>query len=380
MASADLAAYRAIRTATRRRGDLLSRPLVLARGRLQLPADRHRHAAPDTGNTRRFPQHYRGQSAVLLVAVTLPWAGNLLYLAGWSPSPGLDPTSVVFLLSGLAFAFGRTRYHIFDLVPVARDVLIEAMRDAVIVIDVRRRLVTLNDLQARHTDRPLYATLLGRDRRVSTAWRHRHRIVAERGSGALPARADGRIVSPCSACLPGLSNRVSQVMYSYLRDPLRGSAEYETSSTRGRNRRWASRSVVVRAWTRWCAAAIWRRDGRAGICLASGRAAACVCAALLAADGLALVLMLIASALTLVTPYLIKIAIDEHIARRDFAGLSRDRAADRGRVCGHLHGLGRAALSAGLGRPARAGDAARAAVSPSAGAVARLPRYAISSA
>ncbi|MBA3390961.1 MAG: ABC transporter ATP-binding protein [Rubrobacter sp.] len=38
---------------------------------------------------------------------------------------------------------------------------------------------------------------------------------------------------------------------------------------------------------------------------------------------LALLLMLIASGLTLVTPYLIKIAIDEHIARRDLAGLSQ---------------------------------------------------------
>lgn len=38
---------------------------------------------------------------------------------------------------------------------------------------------------------------------------------------------------------------------------------------------------------------------------------------------LALLLMLLASALTLVTPYLIKIAIDEYIQRRDLAGLSR---------------------------------------------------------
>ncbi len=38
---------------------------------------------------------------------------------------------------------------------------------------------------------------------------------------------------------------------------------------------------------------------------------------------LALLLMLLASALTLLTPYLIKIAIDEHMLRRDLAGLSR---------------------------------------------------------
>lgn len=93
---------------------------------------------------RRFPQHYRGQSAVLILAAALPWAGNLLYLAGWSPAVGLDPTSAVFLLSGVAFAVGLAHYRIFDLVPVARDVLIEAMRDAVIVVDERRRIVDLN--------------------------------------------------------------------------------------------------------------------------------------------------------------------------------------------------------------------------------------------
>ena len=37
----------------------------------------------------------------------------------------------------------------------------------------------------------------------------------------------------------------------------------------------------------------------------------------------ALVLMLITSALTLATPYLVKIAIDQHIARGDAMGLAR---------------------------------------------------------
>lgn len=93
---------------------------------------------------RRFPPHYYGQSVVLLFAAALPWIGNLLYLLGWSPIVGMDPTSVVFLLSGIAFAVGLARYRIFDLVPVARDLLIEAMRDGLIVVDQRRRIVDLN--------------------------------------------------------------------------------------------------------------------------------------------------------------------------------------------------------------------------------------------
>ena len=84
---------------------------------------------------------------------------------------------------------------------------------------------------------------------------------------------------------------------------------------------------------------------------------------------LALVLMLVASALTLLTPYLIKVAIDQHIAGGDTAGPDSTIALlTAAAFVGIYADLGHPALSAGLGGPASAGRRARAAVPPSAGA------------
>ncbi len=51
------------------------------------------------------PQKYRGQMALLLVALLAPWVGNVLYLGGFSPLPEyVDITPMAFAVTGLAAA------------------------------------------------------------------------------------------------------------------------------------------------------------------------------------------------------------------------------------------------------------------------------------
>jgi PAS domain S-box-containing protein len=85
---------------------------------------------------------YRGQTAVMLIAVVAPWIGNALYLSGLVIV--IDLTSVAFTVSGLMFAWGLLRFQLLDLVPVARALLIESMADGVVVLDARNRIVDLN--------------------------------------------------------------------------------------------------------------------------------------------------------------------------------------------------------------------------------------------
>jgi PAS domain S-box-containing protein len=92
----------------------------------------------------RTPQVYRGQIAALLTAAFLPWAANGIYMAGLSPFPGLDLTPFAFALASLAIAWGLLRYRLLDIAPVARDVAIENLRDALITTDARQRIVDLN--------------------------------------------------------------------------------------------------------------------------------------------------------------------------------------------------------------------------------------------
>ena len=99
------------------------------------------------------PGLVRRQCIAVLVAVLAPWAGNLLYVSGLSPFGHLDLTPFAFTLSGLAITWGLFRLRLLDIVPVARDAVLESMGDAVIVLDGQGRIVDLN---------PAAVTLVGR--------------------------------------------------------------------------------------------------------------------------------------------------------------------------------------------------------------------------
>jgi signal transduction histidine kinase len=91
-----------------------------------------------------FPRIYRRQAVIVLLGLAIPWIGNATYLAGWSPVPGLDLTPLAFTLSGVVCAWGMFRFQLFDLVPVARDAVIESMVDGVIVLDAYDRIADIN--------------------------------------------------------------------------------------------------------------------------------------------------------------------------------------------------------------------------------------------
>ena len=86
----------------------------------------------------------RKQSSALLIAAAFPWIGGILYAAGITLTPGLNLAPVSFVMVGVVLAVGVSPLHLFDLVPVARDVLIEGMSDGVLVIDADRQIVDIN--------------------------------------------------------------------------------------------------------------------------------------------------------------------------------------------------------------------------------------------
>jgi PAS domain S-box-containing protein len=92
----------------------------------------------------RFHQRYRRQMTGLIAGLLIPWIANALYLSGWSPLPGVDPTPLAFTLTGVVYALSVFRHGLLDLVPVARHVLIESMADGVLVLDVENRVIDIN--------------------------------------------------------------------------------------------------------------------------------------------------------------------------------------------------------------------------------------------
>lgn len=92
----------------------------------------------------RYPQLYRNQVGALIAGTVATLAGNVIYLAGLSPVKGLDTTPFGFVVTGLIYALTIFRLQFFDLVPVAREALIENMADGVLVLDGQNRIVDIN--------------------------------------------------------------------------------------------------------------------------------------------------------------------------------------------------------------------------------------------
>ncbi len=102
----------------------------------------------------RYPNLYRGQAASLLIAVAMPWIGNLLYLTGLNPVPRLDLTPFMFGISTASMAFGIFRFRLIDLMPIASDMVLENMSDGVIVVDAQSRVVDINPVAASWLGQP----------------------------------------------------------------------------------------------------------------------------------------------------------------------------------------------------------------------------------
>ena len=90
------------------------------------------------------PRVFARQSAVLVAGVTLVWAGFAATLVPRNPLLGLDVPAFACSIAGILFLWGLTRGRMPALSPIARDMLVEAMPDGLIVEDTRGRVVDAN--------------------------------------------------------------------------------------------------------------------------------------------------------------------------------------------------------------------------------------------
>jgi len=88
------------------------------------------------------PQLYHGQVGALLIGALAPWVGNVLYVSGLNPF--LDLTPLCFTITGIAMTWGLIRFRLLVIIPMACDVVVENMSDAVIMMDTQNRIVGLN--------------------------------------------------------------------------------------------------------------------------------------------------------------------------------------------------------------------------------------------
>jgi signal transduction histidine kinase len=94
---------------------------------------------------RRADPVYQRQNWAILVGAFIPWLSNLIYLLGFKPYRHLDLTPYAFLLTAVVVGFALFRYRLFDVVPLAHGKVIEGLREGVLVLDARGRVVDVNE-------------------------------------------------------------------------------------------------------------------------------------------------------------------------------------------------------------------------------------------
>jgi PAS domain S-box-containing protein len=94
--------------------------------------------------TARSRRVYRRQTAVVLTAALVPLCTFVVVVSGVAPTPAVDLTPVSFAVSSGTVLAGVYRYQLFDVTPIARDVVVGRLRDGVIVVDGRGRVVETN--------------------------------------------------------------------------------------------------------------------------------------------------------------------------------------------------------------------------------------------
>jgi PAS domain S-box-containing protein len=87
---------------------------------------------------------YRRQALAMAGAELLPWMGNALHIFNLNPLAPYDLTPLSFTVSVGVLAWALFRFRLLDVVPVAREAVIESMNDGILVLDRLGHVVDLN--------------------------------------------------------------------------------------------------------------------------------------------------------------------------------------------------------------------------------------------
>jgi PAS domain S-box-containing protein len=92
---------------------------------------------------------YRGQVVLLLVAVIVPWIANIVTIFKLLPMIVVDLTPFAFTVTVTALAWAIFGFHLVDITPLARDRVVDSMREGMVVLDARGNVVDINNAAAR---------------------------------------------------------------------------------------------------------------------------------------------------------------------------------------------------------------------------------------
>ncbi|ACU05479.1 sensor histidine kinase [Pedobacter heparinus] len=93
---------------------------------------------------RKADPIYRRQNYTIFFAALIPWMTNLAYLLGIRPLENLDLTPFAFIVAIFLIAIAIYRFKLFDILPVAREKVLDLIQDGYLVLDGQNRVIDYN--------------------------------------------------------------------------------------------------------------------------------------------------------------------------------------------------------------------------------------------
>ncbi|NLE07892.1 MAG: PAS domain-containing protein, partial [Dehalococcoidales bacterium] len=86
----------------------------------------------------------RTQALLILLAIFLPLAGDVIFTFKLLPIPDQPLTPVMFAVSALLLTLGLMKYNLFMVLPFARQYIVSSLKDGILVFDTETRLIDSN--------------------------------------------------------------------------------------------------------------------------------------------------------------------------------------------------------------------------------------------
>jgi PAS domain S-box-containing protein len=93
---------------------------------------------------RKADAFIKRQNRIIVVGAAIPWLVNICYLLNFRPFGHLDLTPFAFMVSSLIVALGLLNFRLFDIVPIARGKIVDALQEGIVVLDAQNRVIDIN--------------------------------------------------------------------------------------------------------------------------------------------------------------------------------------------------------------------------------------------
>ncbi|TKC08265.1 PAS domain-containing sensor histidine kinase [Pedobacter polaris] len=106
---------------------------------------------------------YRKQNYSIVISAIVPWLANMVYLLGLRPFGHVDVTPFAFIITTFLILIGIYRFKLFDIIPIAREKVLELMQDGFLVLDQQNRIIDYNKSILDYINLPEGKKLIGTD-------------------------------------------------------------------------------------------------------------------------------------------------------------------------------------------------------------------------